>query len=168
MSLAPYTTNDDVRGVLGLSNEELVDETLRLSIYELNLVSALKKVGANILTDFGVVVDISPATRTATQAAFHDALVLYAPYAVALQLGGALPLIAPKLISDGKASMSRFSEAPFQQMLGRLQVDHDRYLNDLIEAYAGYSGSTVNELDIPNLFQTSVSAIDRVTDAARA
>lgn len=167
MALAPYTTNDNVRGVLGISDEELTDSVLSLSIYELNLLAALKRVGATILTDFGTVTNITESSRTTVQANFYNALVLYSPYAVAIQLGSSLPLIAPKLVSDGKAQVSRFSESPFEAMLARLKADHDRLFNELVDAYAGYTGGSVTNLATPILFVIGDSSIDRVTNTAR-
>ena len=167
MALAPYTSNDEVRSVLGVAPAELLDATLDLSIYSNNLKLALNSVDATLAAMFNTVNGITIATRTAVQATFFDAVKLYAPYVVAYQLTPSLPMMAPKSITDGKAAISKFSESPFKAMTAAILVDHDRYLLNLKEAFLGLSGTTVTVTVAPTLFKGVSSSTDRVTGGVR-
>lgn len=167
MSLAPFTTNNDVRGVLGVTAEELPDVTLELGIYSINLRLALNKVDATLVAMFNTVNAALVTSRTAVQVKFHEAVQIYAPYVVAYQLTPSLPMMAPKSITDGKAAISKFSESPFKAMTAAILVDHDKYLLNLEAAFLGLSGTAVNAVTAPTLFKGVSSSTDRVTGGAR-
>lgn len=167
MALAPFTTADEVRGVLGVAPEELLDATLELNIYSINLKLALSKVDATVVSQFNTVNGISDASRTAVQTRFHEAVTIYAPYAVAVQVLPSLPMLAPKSITDGKAAVSKFSESPFKAMTAAIMQDHDRYLENLLEAFLGLTGVALTVLEAPVLFKGVSSSTDRVTNLAR-
>lgn len=167
MSLAPFTTNDAVRGVLGISPEELTDETLGLTLYSINLKIALNKVALTVVSQFNTINAIDEGTRTGLQQTFHDAVTIYAPYVVAYQLTPSLPMMAPKSITDGKAAVSKFSESPFKAMTAAILVDHERYLENLQSAFLGLSGSSVTAIAASTLFKGVSSSTDRVTGLAR-
>lgn len=167
MALSPFTSNDEVRGVLGVTDKELLDVTLDLGIYEINLRYVLNKVNAAVVAQFNTVNGTSEASRTTVQAAFWDAVKLFSPYVVAFQLMPGLPLMAPKNITDGKAAIGKFSESPFKAMTAAILVDHDRYQDHLLQMYADLVGSAVATVAAPTLFIGVSSSIDRVTNLAR-
>lgn len=167
MALNPFTSNDEVRGVLGVTDQELLDVTLALGIYEINLRYVLNKVNAAVVSQFNTINAIAVSTRTTAQAAFWDAVRLFSPYVVAFQLTPSLPLMAPKDITDGKAALGKFSESPFKAMTAAILVDHDRYQDHLLQMYADLVGSTVATVAAPTLFIGVSSGTDRVTNLAR-
>lgn len=167
MALAPFTSNDEVRGVLGVTDKELLDVTLDLGIYEINLRYVLGKINAAVIAQFNTINAIAVATRTTTQAAFWAAVKLYSPYVVAFQLAPSLSLMAPKDITDGKAAVGRFSESPFKAVIAAILVDHDKYQDHLTQMYADLVGSVLQATLAPRLFLGVSSGTDRVTNLAR-
>jgi len=144
MSIKSYTTEDDVRAILGVSADEIGDETLALELYESNLVLELEDVNANLQTDYFVVTAIAPSSRTATQSKLHRVLRLFSAYVVARQLISSLPLFGPKEISDGKAVVSRFSDSPYKETIKEVRTQYDKFRVALTVAYGEYktTGST--------------------------
>src|SRR4051812_45297778 len=111
MPLTPFTTNEQVRSVLGVSEDELIDETLNLPIYELNLRYELGEVSGSLAADFVTIAALDETTWTDKQKGFVDAVKLFSPYAVSVQLETSLPLFSPKEITDGKASLVRYTDS---------------------------------------------------------
>lgn len=168
MALTPFTSNDEVRGVLGVSPKEVRDDLLDLGIYEINLRYALNNVNAAIVAQFLAINIITPvSTRTALQVTFYEAVKLYSPYVVAYQMMPGLPMLAPKDITDGKAAVGKFSESPFKAMTAAISIEHDKYQNNLALAYSALFGNATSDALIPTLFKGVSSAIDRVTNSAR-
>ncbi len=113
MALIDFTSYDDIRAALGVSSEEIEDTTLSLPLYELNLAAELEGVGETLVDLFKALppdlLSWSPAERR-----LDRWTRLFATYSVARQLLGALPLFAPKEISDGKATEVRFALDPYK------------------------------------------------------
>ena len=120
MALNPFTSADQVRSVLGVSDEEIADTTLDLLVYEQNLKFHLDSVDATARTQFQTVDDIVLAARTATQQKLWEATMLFSTYVVAVQVGKSMSLSTPKSITDGKAAVTRFSDSPFRQLMEEL------------------------------------------------
>lgn len=163
--LAPFTSHDQVRAVLGVTPEELSDDTLNLEIYEANLRLELDLIADNdgaLITAFEAVDAIGEAVRTRAEANFHAAVILFAPYPVALHLASSLPLFAPKSITDGKAAIARHAESPFEKQIREAKQYHERFRQNLLSRWATYNSSTVTATALPTLFSVSSPASDPV------
>lgn len=165
MALSFWTTYDAIRGVLGISNEELPDETLALPMYEVNL----KEVFLDIASDFVTTVTAAKAavtggTATAVQSRLTDLVELTAPYIVARQLCDALPNLAPRLISDGKASMNRHDQS-YKDLVDSVKVSTASYLKKLSDFYAAEVKSSASATATVTLFSVSSPTVDVITGA---
>jgi hypothetical protein len=166
MPLAPYTTGNEVRAAIGVTEKELSDDTLDLDIYSKNLVMELDGIGDNdgaLVTAFAVVDAIADTDRTALQRRFFDAVTLFAPYVVALQLETSAPLFAPKAITDGKAALTRHSESPFKDAFDRCKQYAERFRQSLEQRWAAYNTTSTEAPAAPTLFAVSTPSTDPVT-----
>lgn len=107
--LTSYTTYAEVRAALGVSEEEISDQTLELQIYETLLIEDLADLNAGVLPAW----EALPAeeSRTAEQARFAALVHLYSTYAVAYRLTDNVELFGFIKMSDGRASAERPKEA---------------------------------------------------------
>jgi hypothetical protein len=140
--LTNYTTYNDIRSILGVSDQELSDATLGLEVYKSYLDSELDEVDSTLITEYAAVVAVLEASRTAAQKRFYRTTRLFAVYAVARQLTTALPLFSPKDISDGKASLARFSDSPYREVTKKVTSEYDRLKTALLDAFYGLTSST--------------------------
>ena len=161
MALAPYTTNDEVRATVGVSDEEIPDATLDLALYARALEYELTQLGSSLISDFTTAA--AAGSPTANQTALVSAVKLFAPFAVGNQLAAALPLMAPKMISDGKASFSRFAESPFQLTAEKVRQDFEKFKKNLSDVYATFLGSGATASFTPRFMLVGDGAVDRVT-----
>lgn len=143
MALTPYTTNADVRGLLGVSDEELADSVLELTVYSQGLLRELRKVDSGLPALFTTINDKLPSDRTDYESAVLEATSFFAAHAVALQAGTPLGLMAPKRITDDKAGFERFSDSPYRDVLSRLEQRFAGARQALIDALAALNGTTV-------------------------
>lgn len=163
MSLAPFTTNDEVRATCGISDEDVNDPTLNLEVYARALFYEFDQIDVGIKPAFETIEAIAGNARTAPQQKLFDAVKLFAPYAVGNNIVGSLALAAPKGISDGKALISRFSESPFEALSRKLQAGYEKFRDNLADAYKAYLGTGSNAYVLPNFMLVSSPNTDRVT-----
>lgn len=142
MNLTNYTTFDDIRAALGVTSDELGDDTLGLDLYPANLEMELEDVDVNLLAAFNATALIAEGTRTDAEKRFYSTTKLFATYAVARQLGAALPLFAPKDVTDGKAAVGRFASNPYKDTLKALEAQYGYVKGKLVAAYAALSAGT--------------------------
>lgn len=123
MALVDFTSYADIRAALGVVVDEIQDEVISLPIYENNLGMALDAIDLALIADHGVVKAKLLGARTANETRFMRAMQLYTTYVVARQLTTSLPLFSPKEINDGKASLVRYAQNPFETTIkGVLQL----------------------------------------------
>lgn len=165
MALTAYCQLDEVRAALGCNDIELSDAVLSLPVYEIGLVRELSKVSESLPAAFSVVSSISEASRTAPQAALVDAVHLFSVYACARQVGVSLGVMAPKDIGDGKATLSRFSDSPYKEVMENVERWFLATATNLVDALATYSGSglTSTVRTPAPMFLASSRASDPVT-----
>jgi hypothetical protein len=161
MALTDYTTCNDIRAALGVSDEELGDDTLSLELYEYNLMQDLMDVGDTLGDDYLVVADLTVKTPQAVK--FYQATRLFSTYAVARQLLGSLPLFSPKEVSDGKATMSRFSQNPYQDTIKTVKEQYDKFKTRLEAAYSTFKVSDAPVMTVRTLMAIATPANDPVT-----
>lgn len=161
--LGPYTTNDQVRAIFGVSAEEIADMTLDLPLYQKNLELELDDVSPTLRADYTTVATILPGALTAVQQAFLDGVTLFAPYAVGKQITTGLPLFAAKQVTDGKAGVTRNSDSPFQQQVSDCKKFYERFRQSLEKRYAAYkTTSAPDEIGAPKMFAISSPSSDPV------
>ena len=145
MAITDYTTYDDIRAVLGVEDDELLDATIGLSVYENTLSLALAATS-------GV---LSPSTETRDLAEQYEyisglgsptddetqmllTIENYACYIVAAALASSLPMFAPKIQSDGKSTLTRFaSEETYKSAQRGIWEMIAKIKGDFIELFGG-------------------------------
>lgn len=140
--LTDYTTYNDIRSALGVSVDEIDDSTLLLEMHDNHLRFELDEVNANLASAYATVVAIASMSRTAAQAKLYRATRLFATSAVANSLAGSLPMFGPKDISDGKATVSRFADAPYKSVIKAVQGQYGINRDRVKQAYAELSSSS--------------------------
>lgn len=159
--LTSYTTYADIRAALGVSDDELPDDTLALDLYSTNLEFEFEDIHEDLIAEYVTVSAIAVATRTTAQSRFYSLTGLFATYAVARQLGAALPMFSPKDITDGKAATARF-QSPYKDTLKAINEQYDYAKGKLANAYASLSAST-RVAATPVFMGISIPSYDPVT-----
>lgn len=164
MTLTDYTSYEDVRAALGVTDIELEDSTLSLEVYSSGLEEDLYDVSANLVTTYKGVTAKADEDRTEKEARVYRLVRVFATYSAAKLLGTSLPMFGPRSVSDGKASMSRFSSDPYKDVLKRLSEQYDLSRGRLIRALDDLSSSTT-DVTLQTVMLRVSSAYDPVTDA---
>lgn len=107
-TLTDFTSYDEIRAVLGVSNEEIEDVTLALPMYHDQLNFRLDDIYGTLAATFLTIGEITAPSRTAEQARFYNITRLFCSYGVAADLIVALPMFSVQRVTDGKAEMERF------------------------------------------------------------
>jgi hypothetical protein len=162
MALTTFTSYAEVRAILGVSDEEIEDETLGLPMYEDMLRMELDSVNVGI---YGKFVEVSAIdTLTDTQTTFMRYFRLFCAYAVAKSLTSALPMFGPKSIGDGKANMARFSDSPYKVTVAKVDAEFGRMSNLLQATYDTLASTSSSAFSRPWLSAVGL-VVDPVTGA---
>lgn len=129
MNITTYTSYNEIRYVIGLSVKELTDDQLGSTIYENTLSLAIASVAVpetvgsgTFREEFSTISNTAEATRTTSQQKFYDLARLFATYVVADAVCKTLPMTAPKMLSDSKASLTRFSaESTYKDVVAAIK-----------------------------------------------
>lgn len=140
--ITDYTTYDDIRSALGVSSEELEDTTLGLETWDHHLMFELEDIHATLPSIYADITDTAVASRTPSEVKLHRATRIFATLAVANALTASLPMFGPKNISDGKALISRFADAPYKAVMEKVAAQYDRAKDRLASAWAELNAST--------------------------
>lgn len=108
--LTTFTSYDQIRAVLGLTQRELKDEVLILPMYSTIVEEAFFDLSDAILDNYSAVQALTNKNRM--QWRFIRLANLYATYAVASAMCDNLSITAPMKITDGKAAVARFKFDP--------------------------------------------------------
>jgi hypothetical protein len=157
-----YTTYEEIRSALGTNVDELPDATLALAMYAVSLQVELKQIGVALPATFATIKAIAPETnRSAAQQDVFEAVTMFAPYAVAMQLTG-LPLFSPKEITDGKATVTRYSDSPYKLAIAGCKAEYERWKMYLAEKYKILVPSDATTNSPPPLFGVAAPVSDPV------
>lgn len=107
--LTEYTTFNDIRAALGVSEEEIDDLTIGLSLYETLLDEDLLAVDPNLVATWVALPAVD--SRSAVERRFGSLVGLYSTYAVAYRLTDTVELFGFLKVADGRASTERAQEA---------------------------------------------------------
>lgn len=167
MSLDQYTSYDDIRAALGVSEEEIEDRTISLPLYEYNLTEELYKVHSSLSTQYlSVKGDVDPSALTEDQKRFLRAVYMFSTYAVAKHLTTSLPLFSPKDMSDGKSSFSRYAQNPYAPTIKMVAAEYDKWREAASSALAALLPSvTATSTPYSTGFAVASAASDPVTGA---
>lgn len=157
--LTDYTTYNDIRAVLGVSEDDLTDTTLALQIYEDYLTQELEDVDID-LPDTYTTTAALPAP-TAAETRFVKACSLFATFSVARTLTASLPLFAAKQITDGKAQVSRFDN-PYKDAIKSINEQYEVLKTRLIAAL-GAIGTITTAATVQRYFAVISPSVDPVT-----
>lgn len=140
LQLSDFTSADEVRTLLGLSDDELEDGQVLSDLCAMHLARELQAVSLALETDY---LDNKDFAADGNERVFVEAVRMFATHSVATLLAGALPLLAPKTVTDGKASYNRFAEAPFKTVMDTVNRGYLRARKELQAAYANFTGVVV-------------------------
>jgi hypothetical protein len=164
MLITDYTSYDQIRAVIGLSAQELTDTQLALEIYGNALELYLDSVTLPTATPgpgplksrFIEIDELDAEARTAKEQKLYSMTKLLSAYAVAVEVAVALPMLAPKMISDSKASLTRFSpEATFRDVIHALRSR----LSELKVGIENINSTTVNSLPYATFIKPAVDVV---------
>ena len=164
MNLLDVTSYEEVRALLGVSEEELEDQTLALPNWSTELTLKLGEISALVEPTYVAIAATAEAGRTADQKKFHLITRLYGAYVVAEELLNSLPLFAYKRVSDGKAEQDRidfFDDVKTGVKTGAANM-RLRLKQILAQLDSGY---TLVNRGLPGLTAAAVSGFDPVTGA---
>lgn len=137
--ITEFTTYDDVRAAIGVSSDDIADETLALDLYAEYLDVELEEVADGVSAMYATC--RSADTPSDDQTAFLKATRLFAVFAVAKQLTASLPLFAAKQVSDSKATVQRFDN-PYRDTIKNVGDQYSRMKTRLLRAFQGLSASS--------------------------
>lgn len=106
--ITTYTTYDQIRATLGVSDEEIEDTTLALEAWSTNLDFTLDEFSEELVPAYDLIAAKAENTRTADEKKVYAATRLFATYVVAEDLLKSLPMFSFKRLTDGKAEAERF------------------------------------------------------------
>jgi hypothetical protein len=107
--LTEYTTFNDVRAALGMSEEEVSDETLGLDTISTLLDEDLLALAPLLVATFAALPAVD--AQSALESRLYKLTRLYATYAVAFRLIDTAELFGFIKVADGRASTERVAEA---------------------------------------------------------
>jgi hypothetical protein len=131
MNLTDYTSYDEIRAVLGVSDEEIENATLALPMYASELEMTLSDISEDVLTTYTTIAAIAENARSVLQQRYYNVVRLFSSYAVGKSLLTSMPMFGFKQVGDGKAETERFDkwedvkagvEAGYANMLARLKT----------------------------------------------
>jgi hypothetical protein len=106
--LTDYTTYDNIRATLGVSETEIEDSDLGLEVWSSVLATALDEFSAVLVTTYESIAEKAEIDRSANEQKVYISTRLFATYAVANELLASLPMFSFKRLTDGKAETERF------------------------------------------------------------
>lgn len=160
--ITDYTSFEDVRAALGVSEEEIADETLQLESWSTLLDEDLRGINEDLATTF---TDLAAdeANWTANEKRLFGLIKLYATYAVAFRLLDSSELFGFLQVADGRASTSRVPDA-YKNLRANITAMLGRVKAKLIAALLlVFPGAEVPTLSTVSFFSGVGTATDPVT-----
>jgi hypothetical protein len=161
MQLTDLTSYDAIRGALGLSSDEIDDSVLGADYLLFSVKAELRAVSA--LVAYMFIMEKAEEERTDAEQELFEAVQLYVPYVVGMQLRSTLPLGAPKQIGDGKAVLARDAGAPFALTMQVLNAEYARLKVLVQNAVTTFNGETVTQAKPQMYVAAGVPSYDPVT-----
>lgn len=165
MSVNTYTTYNEIRAALGVSELELDDTQLALPNYETNLQFELEDISTLLMPTYEAVSAIAEGSRTPDQRAFFAMTRLFSTYAVAKQLINTLKMFGLRRTTDGKAEGERFD--PNEDVIAGINQGYSAMRTRLRGALAKIEpGFTIPAATTLSLVRGVGLATNPITDSA--
>lgn len=133
LTLADYTSNDTVRGLLGVSAKEVEDAdfTALEEGHLLAVTLALEDINETVPAMFEAINDKDEGARTTLEQRMYSLTRMLAGVLVAKSIAaGSVDLFAPKRIGDGKAEQERVQD-PFDALRANLAASYGSWYERL-------------------------------------
>lgn len=124
---------DEVRGILGVSSEEIEDVTVAGTVNWLVLQETLLDIHTSLLTYFTTLQ--AQGSRTANEQRYVDIMQAYSNYVVAQILLGAVRMFAPQTVQDSKSQFGRVAD-PYADLKDAVLANINYLQNRLGKLYA--------------------------------
>lgn len=155
------TTYDEVRAVLGVSDEELENATLDLKVFTDQLELELSDISVLLPTSLDTIT--AQPSKTATEQKLLNVANMFSAYAYARILLTSLPLFSPKRLTDGRAEFERFAD-PFQGVRDGVSAGYTAMRVRLQSAFATLEATYSAPVITPLVFTIAAGlAVDPVT-----
>lgn len=162
MALTDYTSYVQIRALLGVEDDELADDTISLEVYVSGLLEDLLDIGVSLEADYATVNAIAAEVRSTAQQRLWRTVRSFASFSVAKRVGTSLSMFGPKDITDGKAGVSRFSDAPYKATMKNIESEYGTAKQRLVEAFSAYGSASITLA--PRIYMSPSSpAFDPVT-----
>ena len=163
MQLTSVTSYAEVRAVLGVSDEELEDTTLALSIYDTEVDIRIDSVSPDAASAYATIEGIAENSRTENQQRYFKVYRLLCSYLFAETLFKSMPMFSYKQLTDGKAEVARFESFETVERGMKAGINTARLrLNELLGTL-GYGTTTVSRTPV---FLAAVTlAVNPVTNS---
>lgn len=132
--LTDYTTPDEIRAVLSVTDEELEDDHLNLPLFTLELSEKFRELSVNIEALYLTYHAAGTATLSPNQLRFYNLSRLFATYSVAVHLLDSYDLLAVQTVKDARAEFARF-EKPFERVGAAIRASWEKARLRLTQAY---------------------------------
>ena len=126
-----------------MSVDELEDQTLGLESWDSHLQLDLEDIGTALPSSYITVAAIPASSRTDVQARLYRSIRLFATLSVANALTASLSMFGPKDISDGKATLSRFSDSPYKETVKGVREQYTKAQSRLKDVWAEFNASSL-------------------------
>ena len=160
MLVTDYTTYNEIRATLGVSDEDITDATLALTLYSDYLRGEHEDISLTLPSTYATVKAL--VTPDGAQTRFLAASRLFATFSVAKQLTAALPLFAAKQVTDGKAAVSRF-DTSYKDVVKSVNEQYEKLRSRLVAALTAL-GTTTTDATAAVFFSTVAPSIDVITN----
>jgi len=157
--LIDYTTYNDVRAALGVSEEDIPDSVLDLNLYADTLTQEFEEIDLTLESTYATTESL--AAPTAAETRFITACNLFATYSVAKQLTATMPLFAARQVTDGKAQISRFDN-PYRDVIAQVTAQYEKARTRLVAAF-GAIGAVTTATVAKSYFGIVSPSVDPVT-----
>jgi len=160
--LSQFALPDEIRAVLGVSQEEITDLTLAMPLYLRQLQFELSDIDENLESTYLSIAALS--SRTVAEQKLYDVMQAFAPYSVGRILLGSVTLFAPKRITDGKAEMERIID-PFSDVKEGVIAAYNSLYDRLRSAYEALGNTMATQSRTWTYAVSAGLATDPVTNA---
>ena len=154
--LTDYTSYDQIRATLSVTDTELEDANLALPFIFSKLLDSLEELSEDMQTTYEGLYAQAPEDLTANEEKFIRRMGVYSTYHVAVQLLDSLPLLAVQTEQDARASYERF-EKPFERVDAAVRATFAVAKKKLVEAFNLIADTPISGGTVARVFTNAVT-----------
>jgi hypothetical protein len=164
LPLSTFTSEMEVRALLGVTSKELKDDQLALPIYRQLLSLDFADLNESLESDVESIAALP--SKTALEQKLLNLVNVFSGYAIALHIFPTLEQLAPQKITDGKAEVQRQTQ-DLSILKQGLEAGKQRVQSRLLDTYGliNTEVSVTSSLILPTFILGSTLPNDPVTDA---